>query len=70
MLENVTITGKVTLLELRTLTGLTQEKFAKFVDIPYTTYRRYEKDISTAGFSEVLKICEKVGIGIEKIKET
>lgn len=70
MLENVTITGKVTLLELRTLTGLTQEKFAKYVDIPYTTYRRYEKDISTAGFSEVLKICEKVGIGIEKIKET
>lgn len=70
MLENVTITGKVTLLELRTLTGLTQEKFAKYVDIPYTTYRRYEKDISTAGFSEVLKICEKIGIGIEKIKET
>lgn len=70
MLENVTITGKVTLLELRTLTGLTQEKFAKFVDIPYTTYRRYERDISTAGFSEILKICEKVGIGIERIKET
>ena len=68
MLENVTITGKVTLLELRTLTGMTQERFAKLVEIPYTTYRRYEKDINSAGFSEIVRICEKVGVGIEKIK--
>lgn len=68
MLENVNITGKVSLSELRTLTGMTQEKFAEYVDIPYSTYRRYEKDIKTAGFYEVVKICEKVGVGIEKIK--
>lgn len=68
VLENVTVTGKISLLDLRTLTGMTQEKFAKFVEIPYTTYRRYEKDISTAGFSEISQICDRVGIGIEKIK--
>lgn len=68
MLENVQITGKVSLAELRTLTGMTQEKFAEFVEIPYTTYRRYEKNINSAGFSEIVRICDKVGIGIEKIK--
>ena len=41
VIHNVKITGKVTLAELRALEGMTQEKFAKFVGIPYTTYRRY-----------------------------
>lgn len=68
MLQNVQITGKVTLAELRALVGMTQEKFAKFVGIPYTTYRRYEKNIESAGFSEVVQICDKVGVGIEKIQ--
>ena len=68
MLQNVQITGKVTLAELRTRAGMTQEKFAKFVGIPYTTYRRYEKNIESAGFSEVMQICDRVGVGIEKIK--
>lgn len=68
MLENVQITGKVSLAELRALTGMTQEKFAEFVEIPYTTYRRYEKNINSAGFSEIVRICDKVGVGIEKIK--
>ncbi len=68
MLQNVQITGKITLAELRGLVGMTQEKFAKFVGIPYTTYRRYEKNIACAGFSEVIKICDKVGVGIENIK--
>lgn len=68
MIQNVKITGKVTLAELRAIVGMTQEKFAAFVGIPYTTYRRYEKNIESAGFSEVIKICNKVGIGIEKIK--
>lgn len=68
MIENVQITGKVTLAELRALEGMTQEKFASFVGIPYTTYRRYEKNIGCAGFSEIVRICDKVGIGIEKIK--
>ena len=45
VIHNVKITGKVTLAELRALEGMTQEKFAKFVGIPYTTYRRYEKNI-------------------------
>ncbi len=71
MIQNVQITGKVTLAELRALAGMTQEKFAKFVKfvgIPYTTYRRYEKNIESAGFSEVVRICDRVGVGIEKIK--
>lgn len=68
LIENVKITGKVTLAELRALEGMTQEKFARFVGIPYTTYRRYEKNIGCAGFSEIVQICDKVGIGIEKIK--
>lgn len=68
VLDNIEITGKVTLGELRALTGMTQEKFAEYVGIPYTTYRRYEKDIATAGFSEVFQICERVGVGVEKIK--
>lgn len=68
MMQNVQITGKVTLAELRALVGMTQEKFAKFVGIPYTTYRRYEKNIDSAGFSEVVQICDRVGVGIEKIR--
>lgn len=68
MIDNVKITGKVTLAELRRLEGMTQEKFAKYVGIPYTTYRRYERNIGSAGFSEVVQICDKVGIGIENIK--
>lgn len=68
MLQNIEVTGKITLAELRGLTGMTQEKFAKFVEIPYTTYRRYEKDIRCAGFLEVLRICDKTGIGPDKIK--
>lgn len=68
MIRNIQITGKITLAELRALEGMTQKKFAKFVGIPYTTYRRYEKNIKSAGFSEVVRICEKVGVGIEKIK--
>ncbi len=43
MNKNIQITGKVTLAEVRAIAGMTQEKFAKFVGIPYTTYRRYEK---------------------------
>lgn len=68
MLENIEITGKITLAELRGILGMTQEKFANYVGIPYTTYRRYEKNIGSAGFSEIFRICEKTGVGIEKIK--
>lgn len=68
MLQNVQITGKVTLAELRAIVGMTQEKFAKYVGIPYTTYRRYEKNIESAGFLEVVRICDRVGIDIGKIK--
>ena len=68
MIQNVQIIGKITLAELRALSGMTQEKFAKFVGIPYTTYRRYEKNIRSAGFLEVVQICDRMGVGIEKIK--
>ncbi len=68
MNQNIQITGKVTLAEMRVIMGMTQKKFAKFVGIPYTTYRRYEKNIGSAGFSEIVQICDKVGVGIENIK--
>lgn len=68
MMQGVQITGKVTLSQLRLLTGMTQKKFAMFVGIPYTTYRRYEKRIENAGFSEIVRICDRTGVGIEKIK--
>lgn len=68
MIQNVQITGKVTLAEIRAIAGMTQEKFAKYVGIPYTTYRRYEKNIGSAGFSEIVRICDKTGVGIENIK--
>ena len=68
MIENIEIKGKITLAELRALKGMTQEKFAKYVGIPYTTYRRYEKNVGSAGFAEIVQICDKTGIGIEKIQ--
>ncbi len=66
--QSVQITGKVTLAEIRAISGMTQEKFSQYVGIPYTTYRRYEKNIGCAGFSEIVRICDKTGVGIENIK--
>lgn len=68
MNENIEIKGKISLKELRGLMGMNQKKFAEFVEIPTTSYRRYEENSGSAGFAEILRICEKTGIGVEKIK--
>ena len=68
MLEKVQIVEKVTLREIRTLADMNQEDFAKFLGIPYTTYRRYEADAKRIDFGTLLDICNKTGVPIEKIK--
>lgn len=68
MLEKVQIVEKVTLREIRNLANMNQEDFAKFVGIPYTTYRRYEADTKKIDFGTLLDICDKTGVPIEKIK--
>lgn len=68
MLEKVQIIEKVTLREIRTLANMKQEDFAKFLGIPYTTYRRYEADAKKIEFGTLLGICDKTGVPIEKIK--
>lgn len=67
MLEKVQLVEKVTLKELRTLVGQTQEDFAKFVSIPITTYRRYEADPRCMEVGTLFDICKIVGVPIEKI---
>lgn len=67
MLGKVELVGKVTLAELRKLSGMTQKQFAKFVDIPLTSYRRYEKDTSSMEVGKLLSICNKCGISLEMI---
>lgn len=68
MLDNIQIMGKVTLRELRQLTGLNQEDFAKKIEIPFTTYRRYEKDPSSMDVGRLFKMCDILGISVSIIK--
>lgn len=68
MLEKIQVLEPVTLKELRRLTGLTQEEFAKEVDIPTTSYRRYESNPLCMDVGKLIGICEKVGIPFENIK--
>lgn len=68
MLDNIQIMGKVTLKELRQLTGLNQEDFAKKVDIPFTTYRRYEKNPSSMEVGRLFKMCEILNVSVANIK--
>lgn len=68
MLNNIQIMGKVTLKELRRLTGLSQEEFAKKVGIPFTTYRRYENNPSNMEAGRLFHICDVVGVSIANIR--
>ena len=68
MLDNIQIMGKITLKELRQITGASQEEFAKIVDIPFTTYRRYEKNVSKMEVGKLFQICEKLNVHIANIK--
>lgn len=68
MLKNIQIMGKITLRELRNLTGLSQKDFAGKVEIPYTSYRRYENDVSKMEVGQLFNICNTVGVEISNIK--
>ena len=68
MLDNIQIMGKITLKELRRLTGLSQQEFAERVGIPFTTYRRYERNPANMDAGKLFHICDVVGISIESIR--
>ena len=68
MLDNIQIMGKVTIGELRQLAGLNQEDFAKKVDIPLTTYRRYEKNPSCMEVGRLFSMCDILGVSVANIK--
>jgi transcriptional regulator with XRE-family HTH domain len=68
MLDNIQIMGKVTLKELRKLTGLSQKEFAQKVNIPFTTYRRYENNPESMEAGRLFKLCDILGVSISNIK--
>lgn len=68
MLDNIQIMGKVTIKELRTITGLNQQEFAEKIEIPFTTYRRYEKNPSIMEAGRLFKLCDILGVSVANIK--
>jgi transcriptional regulator with XRE-family HTH domain len=68
MLENIQIMGKITLRDLRNLSGLSQQEFAKKVGVPFTTYRRWEHDVSKMEVGKLFQICDIFGVSISNIK--
>lgn len=68
MLDNIQIVGKVTLKELRQITGLSQKEFAEAVKIPFTTYRRYERNPRSMEAGRLFGLCDTLGISIANIK--
>lgn len=58
---------KKTLEELRKESGMSKLQFSKMLEVPYTTYLRYEADLKRASFAEVGRICGKLGIEITQI---
>ncbi|SHI44617.1 helix-turn-helix domain-containing protein [Parasporobacterium paucivorans] len=68
MLDQITITGVVTLKELRMLFGMNQEEFAELVGIPYRSYRRYEQNMRSMSVSNLFQISEKTGVALVNFK--
>ena len=58
---------KKTLRQLREMGGQSKMQFAKMLGIPYTTYLRYEADLSRAPFEEVARICDTLKVDIRNI---
>lgn len=68
MFDKIQLSKPVTLKELRMISGLNQEGFAKYLEIPLTTYRRYEKNTGKIELHKVLDICSKCKIEISMLK--
>ena len=68
MLDKLQINGKVTLKQIRSSCGMTQEEFAEYVGIPFTSYRRYENNVSNMEFGKLSSLCDKVGVSISMIE--
>lgn len=56
-----------TLREIRVESGKSKRQYAAMMEIPYTSYVRYEKNLSKAPFDIVVKICKKLKIDITNI---
>lgn len=68
MLDNIQIMGKITVKDLRKITGLSQKEFSQKVGIPFTSYRRYESNVSKMEVGQLFHICDVLGVPIENIK--
>ena len=68
MFDKVQLSEPGTLKELRMISGMNQEGFAKYLNIPLTTYRRYEKDAGKIELHRVIEICSKCKIEITMLK--
>lgn len=58
---------KKTLIEYRKESGMSKLQFANKLNIPYTTYLRYEKNLASAPFDAVVRICNILDITIADI---
>lgn len=54
--------------EIRENEGKSKLEYAKMLNIPYTTYVRYEKNLKAAPFGTVAKICDFLGLRVEEIE--
>ena len=66
MLKKIVIKSRISLKEIRILTGKTQKEFATYVEIPYRTYRRKEQG-SKMNASELSRISVITGVPMDKI---
>lgn len=55
---------KKSLTQFRKDSGMSKRQYAIWLEIPYTTYLRYEKDVGRASFRDVLEICRKIGVPV------
>lgn len=69
LLEKVSIKDekKLTVEEIRILTGLSQAEFARNIGIPYSTYVKKEKNITRFFADEIGHISDIFNIPLEKI---
>ena len=59
---------KRSLKEIREASGCSKLEYAKLLNIPYTTYVRYENNLGAAPFGIVAKFCDFLQLKIEDIE--